>query len=64
LFYDGSAASVAVAKAVCSRCGVRQQCLAEALTEEADAKPFGTRGGLSADERAVLLEPRPSSAAG
>jgi hypothetical protein len=64
LFYDGSAAAVAVAKAVCVRCGVRQQCLAEALAEEADGKPFGVRRGLEAHERLVLLELRPSSVAG
>lgn len=55
LFYDLSPASEAVAKGVCARCGVRAQCLAEALVEEADqARPFGVRGGLSASERGEL----------
>jgi hypothetical protein len=60
LFYDGHAASVTVAKAVCARCGVREACLADALAEEVDERQrHGVRGGLTATERAVLSVRRP-----
>ena len=47
LFYDPSLQpAVAAALDVCRLCGVRQQCLAEALEEEAGrARVFGVRGG-------------------
>lgn len=40
-------AQVAVAKAVCARCPVRNDCLAEALVRI----PFGIAGGLTPEER-------------
>jgi hypothetical protein len=40
-------AQVAVAKAVCARCPVRAECLAEALVRV----PFGIAGGLTPEER-------------
>lgn len=40
-------AQVAVAKAVCARCPVRAECLAEALVRI----PFGIAGGLTPEER-------------
>ena len=65
LFYSGAPSSVAVAKATCAGCPVHAECLCAALRQERHERhPFGVRGGLSASERAVLLEPRPSSAAG
>jgi hypothetical protein len=51
----------AVAVAVCRRCPVRVQCLAEAVKLEADGQPFGVRGGLTAAERALLLSGSQSS---
>src|SRR5690349_20507897 len=44
------AAQVAAAKAVCARCPVREQCLAEALARI----PYGIAGGLTEYERRRL----------
>lgn len=41
---------VAAAKAVCHRCPVRAECLAEALARI----PYGIAGGLTEDERRAL----------
>ncbi|WP_371494104.1 WhiB family transcriptional regulator [Kitasatospora sp. NBC_00374] len=50
----------AAAKRVCARCPVRAQCLDYAL---AAREPYGVWGGLSEDERRVLLGPvRPDRA--
>jgi hypothetical protein len=43
-------AQVAAAKAVCARCPVRQECLAEAIARIS----FGIAGGLTAEERRGL----------
>lgn len=44
------------AKAVCSLCPVRSECLEDALAFEAQAHvPYGVRGGMSATERRVIL---------
>lgn len=40
-------------KKVCANCGVPEQCLAEALTEE---RQFGIRGGMSAYERKTIIK--------
>jgi hypothetical protein len=48
---------VAVAKAVCARCPVRAECLADALARI----PYGIAGGLTAEERRAL--PRLAKAA-
>jgi WhiB family transcriptional regulator, redox-sensing transcriptional regulator len=54
LFYDAAPATIAAAKAVCSRCDVRAECLAFALETR---EPFGVWGGLDADERSALVGP-------
>ncbi|MFJ8043326.1 WhiB family transcriptional regulator [Kitasatospora sp. NPDC096147] len=49
------------AKLVCQGCPVRRECLRHALQVR---EPYGVWGGLSEDERAVLLGPvRPVQAA-
>jgi len=45
----------AAAKQVCARCGVSTQCLRWALQTQ---EPHGIWGGLSAEERGVLLSKR------
>ncbi len=49
---------VAAAKAVCARCPVRAECLADALV----GLPFGIAGGLTAEERRGLGAGRPAPA--
>jgi hypothetical protein len=46
----GLRAQVAAAKAICARCPVRAECLAEALARI----PFGIAGGLTEHERRQL----------
>lgn len=53
-------AQVAVAKAICHRCPVRAQCLAEAL----DRIPYGIAGGLTPEERRTRRANCKASAAG
>ncbi len=43
-------AQIVAAKAVCARCPVRPECLAEALVRI----PYGIAGGLTEDERRAL----------
>ena len=50
-FFPEMGGSARAAKAVCSRCPVRAECLAEAL---ANREPFGVWGGLTARERRGL----------
>jgi hypothetical protein len=49
-----------VALALCAGCGVREACLADALTEERDQANvfgvYGTRGGMTAAERIAALQ--------
>ncbi|WP_331727979.1 WhiB family transcriptional regulator [Streptomyces sp. NBC_01176] len=47
------------AKAVCARCPVRTECLAEALDERIE---FGVWGGMTERERGALLQRRPNVA--
>ncbi len=49
---------VGAAKAVCARCPVRRECLAEAL----ERIPCGVAGGLTEQERRRLLRPSPRTA--
>jgi WhiB family transcriptional regulator, redox-sensing transcriptional regulator len=54
-FFDLAPASIAAAKAICSACEVRTDCLAFAL----DAREsFGVWGGLDADERVQVVGPK------
>lgn len=58
LFYGELELEQRIALAVCRGCGVREDCLAEALDEERLLGPgsvHGTRGGMTARERARLL---------
>jgi WhiB family redox-sensing transcriptional regulator len=52
LFFSDSAGQIEQAKAICSRCMVRDECLAHALETRED---FGVWGGLDHDERRRLL---------
>ncbi|HYV00737.1 MAG TPA: WhiB family transcriptional regulator [Actinomycetota bacterium] len=52
LFFDPRTRSERLAKAVCSRCDVRLECLAFALQSKAE---FGVWGGLSVKERRTML---------
>jgi len=45
------------AKAVCARCPVRTECLAEALDERIE---FGVWGGMTERERRALLRRKPN----
>jgi WhiB family redox-sensing transcriptional regulator len=47
-------AGVARAKAVCGRCPVRPECLAEAMAVEDPAERWGVFGGLAPAQRAQL----------
>ena len=62
-FPEGRGRTATDAKAVCSRCPVREKCLAYALELESQGHnrsygPFGVWGGLSAHERRMLLRER------
>ena len=46
-------ATIALTRAVCRRCPVREQCLAEEMRQPPHSS-FGMRGGLTADERLTL----------
>ena len=48
------------AKAVCRTCPVIEQCRQHALSVQ---EPYGVWGGLTAAERALIAEPRPSGGA-
>jgi len=50
LFYSGKVADVGAAKAVCTGCPFRDECLDWALEYE----EYGTWGGKSEDERRVM----------
>jgi WhiB family redox-sensing transcriptional regulator len=52
LFFSDSASQTELAKAICKRCPVREECLAHALETRED---FGVWGGLDRDERRRLL---------
>jgi hypothetical protein len=57
LFYSDDPMSQTIAVQVCARCGVRLQCLAEALDVEAGVPVglrHGVRGGLTPSQRARL----------
>lgn len=49
------------AKAICARCPVIEPCRTHAL---AAREPYGVWGGLTEDERRVLVRSRPSEMAG
>lgn len=55
LFVEGEAQNRA--KAVCTGCPVRTECLADALDQRID---FGIWGGMSSRERRALLRRRPT----
>jgi WhiB family redox-sensing transcriptional regulator len=55
LFYAGDAFSNRLAVAVCNRCPVRGECLADALAVEAITGVYGVRGGLTPAERCALV---------
>lgn len=57
LFFDPRGKAERRAKAVCSRCPVRVQCLFLALESHAE---FGVWGGLSTKERRRLLRDAPT----
>jgi WhiB family redox-sensing transcriptional regulator len=57
LFAD--TAALGRAKALCARCPVRTECLAEALDNRIE---FGVWGGMTARERGALLRRRPGVA--
>jgi WhiB family redox-sensing transcriptional regulator len=50
-FFPGKGESAAAAKAVCLRCPVRAECLADALERD---EPYGVWGGLSGRQRRAL----------
>lgn len=52
LFFEGEPASVDTAKRVCEDCPVRTACLERAL---ANGERYGVFGGLTADERRLLV---------
>ncbi len=52
IFFDPRARSERKAKSVCSRCEVREDCLAFALSSRTE---FGVWGGLNGKERRALL---------
>ncbi|MGW3152734.1 WhiB family transcriptional regulator [Streptomyces sp. NPDC001089] len=54
LFFSGHAADVKRARSVCGRCGVRLECLHEALQRETPSTRYGMRGGLTDSERGAL----------
>jgi hypothetical protein len=55
LFFARDELSRRIAVKVCEGCGVRRECLAAAMSEEADAeRRYGIRGGLLPAERAAL----------
>jgi WhiB family transcriptional regulator, redox-sensing transcriptional regulator len=51
-FFSESIRQASVAKAICSRCPVRQPCLSQALDAREE---FGVWGGLDGDERERLV---------
>jgi WhiB family transcriptional regulator, redox-sensing transcriptional regulator len=53
-FYSETPKAIAVAKAVCEECPVRDECREHAIETH---EPFGVWGGLSADDRARLSGP-------
>lgn len=66
LFFPEPGGSAQEALLVCRRCEdwVREACLADALSDEANRpKLFGVRGGKTATEREVLLGKRKPKAA-
>ena len=56
----GYRAQVAEAKAVCGRCPIQAECLAEALARI----PYGIAGGLTEGERRQLRTGRPATRSG
>jgi Transcription factor WhiB len=55
----GDSFAFAVAKSICRGCPVKAACLADALEQEADLGfPSGIRGGVTAQQRAVMLQRR------
>lgn len=52
IFFDTRARSERKAKAICSKCGVRTECLAFALQSRSE---FGVWGGLNVRERVALI---------
>lgn len=55
VFYPEKGGSHREAKAICAACPVRTQCLEYALRMEAADYPTGVWGGMSPDERLVLM---------
>lgn len=51
LFFSRAGRFAAAAKKICSRCPVKQECLAAAIRDD---ERFGVRGGLSEAERRQL----------
>ncbi len=55
LFFAADPVSEVIALALCRTCGVREECLREALQEEEDGwHVYGVRGGYTAAERSTL----------
>jgi WhiB family redox-sensing transcriptional regulator len=53
IFYPEKGGSTKAAKAVCAKCPVRAECLADSLANETR---FGVLGGLSERERRKLIK--------
>jgi WhiB family redox-sensing transcriptional regulator len=58
LFFDPRGRAERKAKAVCTRCPVRSDCLLFALESHAE---FGVWGGMNTKERRILLRQAPTS---
>jgi hypothetical protein len=55
LFYAEDSFSARLAVAVCARCRVRAECLADAVAVELVTGVYGVRGGLTPAERRARL---------
>ncbi|MDA8314904.1 MAG: WhiB family transcriptional regulator [Actinomycetota bacterium] len=55
IFFTSVGVDQSPAKAICARCPVQERCLEDALARR---EPYGVWGGLSLQERRVLLRSR------
>ena len=58
LFFSEELLDIARAKAICSKCPVQAECLAEALENQIE---WGVWGGMTERERRALLRRRPNA---
>jgi hypothetical protein len=56
LFFSDHVLDIARAKAICARCGLREQCLADALERE---EPWGVWGGQLLSGGRIVAHKRP-----